>query len=112
MFNVKKEPLSRTHWLWIRNQIELKGLSLSGIARAHGYHKSAAGLVRDYRYPFFEKIIAEILGCDPQDIFLDRYTPDGKPIGRNYPRDRRRSNFSKNGIEVNGKEGNRHEKKA
>ena len=90
MSSVKKEPLAREHWLWIRNQIELKGLSLDSIATAHGYHKSAVGLARDYRYPAIEKIIADIIGLTPQDLFPDRYTADGKPIGRNYPRDRRK----------------------
>jgi len=90
MPSVKKEPLSRDRWLWIRNRIELKGLSLASISRNHGYHISAAGLVRDYRYPAIEKIIADILGLPPQDLFPDRYTADGKPLGRNYPRDRRK----------------------
>lgn len=84
MSNVKKEPLSRQHWLWVRNQLGLKGLSLASISKAHGYHKSAAGLVRDYRYPFFEKVIAKILDLTPQDLFPSRYAVDGKPIGRNY----------------------------
>ena len=100
MPSVKKEPLSRDRWLWVRNQLGLRGLSLASISRNHGYHISAAGLVRDYRYPFFEKVIADILGHTPQDIFQDRYTLDGKPIGRNYPR---HLNLSKNIPEVNGK---------
>ncbi|MFH1857319.1 MAG: helix-turn-helix domain-containing protein [Candidatus Omnitrophota bacterium] len=90
MPRLKKEPLSLKQWLWIRNRIELQGLSLASIARDHGYHKSAVGLARDYRYPAIEKIIADTLGLTPQDLFPDRYTSDGKPLGRSYPRDRRK----------------------
>lgn len=90
MSSIKKEPLSREQWLWMRNQIELRGLSLARIATTHGYHKSAVGLVRFYRYPAVEKIIADILSLTPQDLFPNRYTADGNPIGRNYPRDRRK----------------------
>lgn len=105
MPSVKKEPLSRERWLWILNQLRLKGLSLARISIDHGYHKSAVGLVRDYRYPAIERIITDILGLTPQDLFPDRYTPDGRPIGRNYPRDRRHLNISKNEAGVNLKIG-------
>jgi Ner family transcriptional regulator len=107
MASVKKEPLSREKWLWIRNQIELKGLSLARISKAHGYHKSAVGLVRYYRYPHVEKILADILGLTPQDLFSDRYTPAGQPLGRDYPRDRTRVNLSPNTSEVNEKDRSR-----
>ena len=115
MPSVKKEPLSREQWLWLRHQIGLKGLSLARISIDQGYHKSAVGLVRDYRYPAIEKIIADILSLTPQDLFPDRYTADGKPIGRNYPRDRRHLNLSINRDRVNVKEkigGGGHAKKA
>lgn len=90
MSSVMKEPLARKHWIWIKSQLDLKGLSLAQIARAHGYHPSAVGLARDFRYPAIEKIIADILGLTPEYIFPSRYTADGKPVGRNYPRDRRK----------------------
>ena len=87
MPNVKKMPILREHWLWIRNRIELKGLSLVSIAKDHGYNVRAITLVKDYRYPAIEKIIADTLGYTPQDLFQDRYTPDGEPLGRRYPRE-------------------------
>jgi len=90
MPNIEKNTVPKERWLWIRNRIELKGLSLASIARDHGYHKSAVGLARDYRYPAIEKIIADTIGLTPQDLFPSRYSADGQPIGRNYPRDRRR----------------------
>lgn len=90
MPNIEKNTVPKERWLWIRNRIELKGLSLANIARDHGYHKSAVGLARDYRYPAIEKIIADTLGLTPQDLFPNRYTTDGKPLGRNYPRDHRK----------------------
>jgi len=94
MPSTKKETLALDRWLWIRTQVKLKGFSLAQISVSHGYHKSAAGLVRYYRYPFFEKIIADIVGVPPQVLFPERYTPDGQPIGRKYPRQIRRKKGS------------------
>ncbi len=80
----KKETLPLERWLWISTQLKLKGLSFAQISLSHGYHKSAAGLVRYHRYPVFEKIIADIIGVSPSVLFPERYTPDGRPIGRAY----------------------------
>jgi lambda repressor-like predicted transcriptional regulator len=95
------DPLSNDHWSWIRSLLVAKGYnSFRALGAAFGYSDGAFKNLKNYTFPATEKIVAGILGLEPQDVFPNRYKPDGSPIGRNYPRDHR---ITKRKIIRNGK---------
>jgi lambda repressor-like predicted transcriptional regulator len=88
--HIKKDPLSNELWSWIKHRLEIEGFpSFRALGAAFKYSDGAFKNVKNYSFPSTEKIIADIIGIAPQDLFPNRYTTDGKPIGRNYPRGRR-----------------------
>lgn len=62
--------------------LKKRGLTLSGLSIAHGYHPTAIGKALKRPWPAVEAIIARELGVQPQQIWPSRYTPTGDPIGR------------------------------
>jgi lambda repressor-like predicted transcriptional regulator len=90
--DVKRNPISREHWAWIRLRLAEVGFpKWKPLAEKHQYTTSAFSITRCYAFPNIEKIIAETIGLAPQDVFPSRYMKDGKPIGRNYPRENRKT---------------------
>jgi lambda repressor-like predicted transcriptional regulator len=90
--NIKKNPVSNELWSWIKYRLTQAGYpTLKSLAPKYNYSKTAFTLVKNYAFPNVEKIIADIIGMPAQDIFLNRYFSDGKPIGRTYPREIRLS---------------------
>ncbi|MGV8059688.1 MAG: transcriptional regulator [Smithellaceae bacterium] len=88
--NIKKNPVSNDLWSLIKHRLLINGYpTFRALGAAYGYSDGAFKNVKNYAFPMAEKIIADILGVEPQDIFPTRYKPDGKPIGREYPRGRR-----------------------
>jgi len=86
--DIKKNPVSNQLWAWIKFRLNQEGYpTLSSLARKHNYSTSAFTLVKGYAFPNTEKIIANTIGMTPQALFPNRYTADGWPIGRNYPRE-------------------------
>lgn len=55
------------------------GTSLQRLARQHGYAANSAHPALHRPWPKFERLIAEALGLNPQDIWPSRYHPDGSP---------------------------------
>ena len=94
--DVQKNPISNELWSWIKYRLTQAGYpTLKSLAADHDYSKEAFAIVKNYAFPNIEKIIAETLGMTPQDLFRNRYTEDGTPIGRNYPREIRLSERKK-----------------
>ncbi|MGA2525931.1 MAG: helix-turn-helix domain-containing protein [Smithellaceae bacterium] len=87
---IKKNPVSIELWSWIKHRLLTEGYpSFRALGKAYRYSDGAFKNVKNYAYPKIEKIIADIVGMKPQDLFSNRYDVNGKPIGRNYPRSRR-----------------------
>jgi lambda repressor-like predicted transcriptional regulator len=94
--DIKRNPLSNQQWAWIKLRlIEAGETGWESLAQKHHYHYTSFARVKSYAFPNVEKIIAEAIGLAPQDLFPNRYRPDGKPIGRNYPREIRLSERKK-----------------
>jgi len=94
--DVRKNPISNELWSWIRYRLIQAGCpTLKSLAAKHNYSKESFLIVKNYAFPNVEKIISETIGMAPQDLFQNRYTSDGKPIGRNYPRQIRLSERQK-----------------
>lgn len=55
------------------------GTSLQRLARKHGYAPDSGHGPLHRPWPKFERLIAEALGVQPQDIWPSRYHPDGSP---------------------------------
>lgn len=100
----KKDPLTNDLWSWIKHRLTIKGYpSFRALGKAFNYSDGAFKNVKNYTYPAAEKIIADIIGITPQELFPNRYTSDGKPLGRKYPRDRRITKRKNSCNEKNGK---------
>jgi len=94
--DVKRNPVSKQHWAWIKLRLIAAGFpDWKSLAEKYHYTRSAFTLTKSYAFPNIEKIIAETIGMTPQELFPNRYTSEGKPIGRNYPREVRLSERKK-----------------
>jgi len=64
--------------LWVNYQLKLRGKTFSSVARAHGLSSgSVVAQVFDRPYPRMERIVAEEIGLTPNQLFPERYRPDG-----------------------------------
>lgn len=81
----KKEP---ERWATIKMHLEIRGYSLSKLAREHGLTKNVIVIVKNKSYPKSQKIIADKLVLRPEWIWPERYGDDGKPKDHSprYPR--------------------------
>lgn len=76
-------PKSRNAWVVF--QLKLRGKSLSGLAKAHGYNRSMTAMALHRPYPKFERMLAEELGLPQEQLFPERYV-DGIRIDRRRTR--------------------------
>ncbi|WP_429240542.1 helix-turn-helix domain-containing protein [Erwinia aphidicola] len=53
--------------------IRIKGISIAALSRANGLASSILAIALSRKRPKGEKIIAEYLGLQPQDIWPERY---------------------------------------
>lgn len=70
------EPQRRA---WIKYQLELRGYSLSSLARELGVSRHAPKLALDRPYPRMERAIAEKIELRPEQVWPERYDEHGKP---------------------------------
>jgi len=85
--DIKRNPVSKEHWAWIKLQLTKAGFpEWKPLAEKHQYTTSAFSITRCYAFPNIEKIIAETIGIAAEDLFPNRYAADGRPLGRVYPR--------------------------
>jgi len=77
---IPKKPASESwHPAFIVYQLRLRGLSLRRLARLHGFSESACTTAIHYPVPRIERLIADAVGVQPQEIWPARYNPDGTP---------------------------------
>ena len=82
----KKASREDWHPADIKAALHKRGITLAGIAKAHGLRDStslSSCFVRSY--PANEKRIADALGLHPKEIWPSRYYENGEP----KPRDRK-----------------------
>lgn len=80
----KKASQEDWHPAKVKMELHMRGITLSGLAEAHGLTSSStlsAALTRSY--PANEKRIADAIGVHPKIIWPSRYNEDGsrKPQG-------------------------------
>lgn len=80
----KKTSQEDWHPARVKMELHMRGITLSGLAEAHGLTSSStlsAALSRSY--PLNEKRIADAIGVHPKVIWPSRYNEDGsrKPQG-------------------------------
>ena len=66
---------------WILYQLSIRGYSLASLAREYGKTRQQPIACMAKPYPKWEKIIATKLGCQPQNLWPERYDPYGTPLG-------------------------------
>ena len=64
---------------WIKYALHCKGLTIEALARAHGADRRCVGQCLKSPLPKWERIIADALGVRPEQLWPERYGPDGKP---------------------------------
>ena len=82
--STKKASQQDWHPAKIKMELHMRGITLAGLAEAHGLTSSStlsAALSRSY--PANEKRIADAIGVHPKEIWPSRYNEDGsrKPQG-------------------------------
>lgn len=80
----KKTSQKDWHPAKIKMELHVRGITLAGLAEAHGLTSSStmsAAMTRSY--PANEKRIADAIGVHPKEIWPSRYNADGtrKPQG-------------------------------
>lgn len=68
-----------TVWSYIKYRFELQGLTFGIIARKLKVNKKNITRVKHEPCPKYERIIADYLGMQPQDLWPHRYTADHQP---------------------------------
>lgn len=63
----------------IKAAIRMRGKTMSELSIANGYHESTVRQVLRKPWPAIERLVADFLGVDPQEIWPERYGPDGMP---------------------------------
>jgi len=86
----KKPAPQDWHRADIKAALEKRGTSLDRLSRQHKFYRGAASLTLVIQWPRMERIIADTLGMQPQQIWPSRYHEDGSPKGP-----RRRAAFLK-----------------
>ncbi len=82
------DELIRRGWSPGRVKAELRerGHTLASLNRLHGKNPSYFSVVLKQPNRFGEKVIADIIGVHPSEIWPGRYGPDGLPyVGRFLP---------------------------
>lgn len=69
-------PLERS--IWVQGQLKLSGRSLASLSRQHGWHRGALYSALFQPSDPQEKALADALECTQQQLFPERYTPDGE----------------------------------
>lgn len=70
---------------WVKYQLHLQGRSMARIAASAGVERCTLYWVFKRPYPRMEQVIATALDLTPQQLFPERYGPDGlpnRPVGR------------------------------
>jgi Ner family transcriptional regulator len=77
----RQEGNNRTDWhpADIQAALKKRGLSLSGLSVANGYHATAAGKALKQAWPALEALIAEAIELRPEQIWPSRYHC-GQPV--------------------------------
>lgn len=63
----------------IKAAIRMRGKTMTDLSIEHGYRENAVRQVFRQPWPAIERLIADFLGVKPQEIWPDRYGPDGMP---------------------------------
>ncbi len=70
----------------VKAEIRKGGETLRRLSLKARYDGSAASKALRQPWPAVERIIADFLGLEPQEIWPDRYLPDGSPRYLRKPR--------------------------
>ena len=77
--NPREIPESAPHLrAWVIYQLGLRGTNLAALAREQGVDRTCMYHAFVAPYPRMERIIARALGLEPQQLWPDRYGPDGR----------------------------------
>ena len=79
------KPAQDWHPADVLAALKKRGLSLTGLSTANGYHPTAAGKALKNPWPAMEAIIATALGLTPGDIWPSREPPVGAKPPKGAP---------------------------
>lgn len=64
----------------IKGALEKRGWTFARIARMYGYQITSTPDVLRRRWPVVERIVADIIGVEPWEIWPNRYDDQGRPL--------------------------------
>lgn len=73
-----KKPEPALDWPAIKAEVHRRGMTLTELARRHGFPETACRKVSTVRHYGGQQAIAEFIGYKPEQLWPDRY-PKGKP---------------------------------
>jgi Ner family transcriptional regulator len=65
---------------WIKYQLQLRGLSLAGLAERQGLSRKTVQKALHSGYPKMERLIAKSLGLTPRQLWPERFDAAGQRL--------------------------------
>ena len=78
--DIPQDPAERR--VWILYRLRVAGYTLGSLAREIGVSRRTPHTALVRPYPKMERAIATAVGLEPQQLWPERYTADGKPNRR------------------------------
>lgn len=75
--DIPTDPAERR--AWIKYQLDLRGTNMAQVGQECGLSRQAVYRVFSINYPKMQKIIADALDLEPQQLWPERYERDGAP---------------------------------
>jgi lambda repressor-like predicted transcriptional regulator len=66
-------------WEWIKYRLGLQGLTFGALAKKYGVAKANFTIIKTRPGPKYERIIGDLVGAEPWDLWPDRYDKDHRP---------------------------------
>lgn len=96
--HTKKQPLEDWHKADIVAALHKRGYSLRQLSVAQGFAPTSLSNVLHRQVPSWQKIIADVIGVSPLEIWPSRYDEDGQSLdGRKKPKQLNNNTLSQSG---------------
>ena len=90
-------------WEWIKYRLAIKGYTFGKLARHYGVKKTNFTNVKRVPVPKYERIIAEIVGMTPWELWPERYDSSHNPNRKKGKRPLCKPILEHENKEINGK---------
>jgi Ner family transcriptional regulator len=98
-------------WIWIKHRLELKDFTFGKLAKIYGVTKACFTGVKHRPFPKYERIIADLVGVEPWELWPERYDSSRNSNRKKGKRPLCKPVLEHGNKEINGKDpkGDNHE---